>query len=223
MQAAGRRHRGSSGLRLSRLPCRALELPEASPQFGILGFNGPSGGGFPLSTGFGLSPSGGFLLGSDGGIGDIERCFGGRTPKLRQSQAGTHWHQFPSMAVARSFPERCAIRSHQHREAGGDDRAGSCEDHPRASSLAIALSVAMLLGVEKVRRRARARSRTRSLAPISSSGRAAARFSSCSTRSSASATPPATSPGRATGTSRVSPGFGGRCRSRSETRTAAFG
>ena len=50
------------------------------------------------------------------------------------------------MAVARSFPERCAIRSHQHREAGGDDRAGSCEDHPRASSQRlIALSVAELL------------------------------------------------------------------------------
>ena len=41
---------------------------------------------------------------------------------LGERSSGVSWVRSPSSVV----------RSHQHREAGGDDRAGSREDHPRA-------------------------------------------------------------------------------------------
>ena len=47
---------------MPRCPRGVLDLPQASPQLGILGFDGSAGGGFPFSTSFGLSPGGGFLL-----------------------------------------------------------------------------------------------------------------------------------------------------------------
>ena len=45
---------------MPRCPRGALELPEASPQLGTLGFGGSAGGGFPFNTSFSLSPCGGF-------------------------------------------------------------------------------------------------------------------------------------------------------------------
>ena len=45
-----------------------LDLPEANPQLGILGFNGPTGDGFPFGTRLGLSAGDGFPFGTDFGL-----------------------------------------------------------------------------------------------------------------------------------------------------------